>query len=210
MTLIRVGRIAILNGSDYPSYDSNDIIDAYYDDLTQTVVHKLNDVTITSGDPITFLDQSLGLVAIKSQNYGFCDSTNYVTFTQDATQFWYTDFPYFRQRSIKNDPRCSSATVCDIAKGGTPIITPATEGAFDGSIKVSVTSSRTVKFSLTDVDYNSKQLADSYSALSQKYTITFSNLPAGNYTIYAEDSAGCKISIQAVIGVKLVDEYSTR
>ena len=83
-----------------------------------------------------------------------------------------------------NLPPPPPLVVCDILFPGTPTIAQDT-GSGNGSITFTATSSNTINYSLRDFVYGDLTGGVQLSS-------TFSNLTAGNYTLYAIDSKNCK------------------
>lgn len=123
-------------------------------------------------------------------NYSFC-------LTGDLHYFEaQTQWPYFQKRIKTNSPSCSE-TNCDLE-----IITPieitreSSEGAGDGEITVTATSSNSgIEFSLDNETWQSSG--------------TFTGLSAGTYTLYARDDQGCtdQIDFQLKVALGFGEKY---
>lgn len=100
----------------------------------------------------------------------------------------------FTVKDLSNTMPPPPTAVCDIAWSGSPTITQDTGGG-NGSINFSATSSKTIQYALRDFVYG-----DGNGQASGNFT----GLSTGNYTIYAVDSAGCKITYLFYIPYNLV------
>ncbi len=194
MAQTRIANILWKQNSPYGTFVLGDSIDVYWDDSTDNIVVKKNNVVITSGNQIPIVFNYSGKVEgyYKSELYYeilLCDDTNKVVFER------ITSFPYFNGIYLQNHPSCSlSPAVCDLAFTSLPIITNcSTETSSDGSLTVTATSSYQRKYRLNqDFEYNDS---------SGQTSGTFSGLTRGNYLVFSRDENNCLAVIGATVGV---------
>lgn len=181
--------------SPYGGYVQNDIVDVYFDNVSNQYKVYKNDVLTTSGNqiPLAFSYNNQLFTYYKEEVLNqvlICVGTGRLKYYRTAA------FPYLTYELLANHPTCSIGDVCDLRFTDLPTITNASsETANDGSISVNAASvnysSLPIQYSLnTDFVYGSGQTSG-----------TFSNLPKGAYTIYARTSNNCRATIIANVSV---------
>lgn len=173
-------RTIICNDSSPTLYTAGDIIEVFYNDSTEVIEVEVNGSPVTNGEDIYEEYFDTGEFSITNTGYAFCDGAYLQEFPYPDT------FPYaFRASSF--DEACN-ANVCDLTKG-TALVTPATGvSAADGTITVSATSSYTIKYGLSNFDYNTEGQSSG----------SFTVFP-GSYTVYAKDANGCVVTWSVVV-----------
>lgn len=217
MAFNEVGKIVIVDGSVFATYNTGDVITAYYNDALDRVEHYLNELPtdvgasrLTSGDAMYAEYQIQGKITVSTTGYQFCDGNNLIIFIRFGINIpaYYAGFPYFRKGQIEDSPICT-VTACDIRPNGSPTITNSTLGSNDGAAKVSFFSTAAVRFSLSpNQEYAS--MSPPNTALNNIYTYTFNNLFPGDYTVYGATITGCRSQIQMTVDQDYFNNYSTR
>ncbi len=211
MALIQVRDIYWRRNSPYGGYSAGDIVSLYYNNVTETMVVKKNGVVITSGNSIPYSFQSNGQPAsyYKTETGGnilevdivVCSGTTRKQFPRTIVTF-----PYVEIVNLSGNPSCAvSPTVCDLTIGSFPtVVNESSDGASDGSITVTATSSNGA------IEYN---LNADFIYGGGSSTGIFNGLTSGIYRIYARDAANCSDSISVAVnydvsyGVKYFLEY---
>lgn len=198
-----------------PPFVANDIVKVFYDSVTNTFTVTKNGAPLTSGPtlgdpsfirywrnspPETVINYSVspinddGEVDLDRPDVQFCDGTTLVTFEFNRA------YPYATRINNENHSSCAVGTVCDIAFTGPPeLVRPTAGGGNDGSITVTATSSYgPVRYAIENLTY----------AQMTNTTGVFSNLPAGNYDVFAKDTHGCVVMVSTQL-VSL-NNYSVR
>ena len=181
--------------SPYGGYVQNDIVDVYFDNVINRYKVYNNNVDITSGNniPAVFVYSGQSDTYYKEENLQqviVCVGSSRLTYYRQAS------FPYLTYELLTDHPTCAIGDVCDLRFTDLPSITNASsDTAADGSISVTASS---VNYSSLGIQYSLNQ--DFIYGAGQS-SGTFSNLPKGNYTIYARTSNNCRASIIAKVGV---------
>lgn len=175
-----------------------DQIELFWDDSTENIVVKLNDVVETSTFEIGVDGENWRCIHGSSSrtetqiisSYSFCDGSVLNWFNINKT---FPAFPFADRRITTDSPVCDSGggVVCDISFNGAPIISNATNlTSKNGQVVVNATSSNgTVKYGLTNFDYQTQGQTSG----------TFTGLSPGFYTIYAKDVNDCTAQIDFTI-----------
>lgn len=179
------------------SYDEGDSIDVYWNDSTNAIRVNLNGNEVTSGGAIYAyeLSEKYGYYTVSQTGYKFCDGTTLNYFNYQSS------FPYMDRNEQAGSAQCST-NVCDL-KFTYTIALPSTEGAKDGSIGVSVsTSSTPAKIAIGDFDrFNAgtEMVSNSH---------TFTGLGPGIYNIVVYDDNGCRIETDLQVDINYSSSYA--
>lgn len=150
-----------------------------------------NDVEIFSGP---FISTSPDIVSIEILNPKFCKDTFLVNFGG------YVIWPYANYSTIPDSQECAVNPVsCDLIVVANPDVTsPSTEGAADGEITITATSSNAIEYKLnSDFFYGQGQSSG-----------TFTGLTVGNYRIYVRDSKNCAANVY--VELKFIGDYGAK
>jgi hypothetical protein len=209
MAQIIVREIFWRQNSPYGTFVQDDEVTIKYDTSTELVVVENNGIVITSGDsiPLFFTYNARPASYYKTEKDFkplICDGTVRVTLERDISVF-----PYVTITRFSDSPSCAvSPTVCDLTIGSIPtVVNESAQGASDGSITVSATSSNgSIEYKLnSDFVYGAGQSS-----------ATFSGLTSGSYRVYARDAANCSanmvvnVSYDRVYGTLYTLEYDDR
>lgn len=187
------------------NYTAGDVIEVFYDDVSEDVEVELNGSPAVSGGIILLSNFDSGNYSISgvignttigfTSQYSFCDGNDHVLHDYNEA------FPYFTERIIIGAAVCSGVS-CDLFFTGTPIPTDATDATTaDGEIYVIANSSQSgpIRFAFQPLDYDQITGGDG-TANGSSYEFTFTGLLPGMYTIYAVDSANCKGNRSVTVG----------
>lgn len=189
--------------SPYGTYVATNIVSMAYDTSSGSIVVRKNGIVITSGDsiPLIFTYAANPATYYKTEiDYDplICDGDNRIKLLRDISAF-----PYVTKKTYTNNPSCNvSQFVCDLQVNSLPVITNETsEGASDGEIEVTATSSN------DPIEYrlNSDFVYGDGTAQS---TGEFTGLTSGSYRIYIRDSANCSANI--LVNVSFDKTYTTK
>jgi len=139
------------------------------------------------GTPSGGLELGIGILVSSGtfNNYQYCSSSDLVSYTP------INDWPYAQYNLTTDHPSCA-IVVCDLEITSATVTNESTDGAADGEIALTSTSSNgTVKYSLIDdFDYTTEGVSSPITGLS-----------TGNYIVYAKDSSGCVDQVSVFVDV---------
>lgn len=200
MAQIELGNIIIKDT--IGAWSAGDLILCYFNDATQAIEVERNTVSISSGET---------LLLERRKNYGKTYINDEKKWSRTYTYYEYQEngevhtfipsqsFPYFTDK-IEEAPTEETEYENNEITISLTSVSPASDAVTaDGSIVVSSSGGNgTVKYSLEKPDYTYGQTSG-----------TFSNLPAGNYTIYATDDRNYYDDITAFISYS-GDQYAPK
>lgn len=171
-----------------------DVIISYFDDSTKSVIIKRNDIEESSGETLTVV-----LAYNQGRSYPTFDTEwirSYTYYEALISNLEYTFepityYPYFSTKTKELPYESEEEGESNEINIAFVSVTKATSStAKDGEIVVSASGANgTAKFALEKPDYTNGQTSG-----------TFSNLPAGRYTIYAQDNKAYFAYITVRIG----------
>lgn len=184
--------------SPFGTYVANDLIEIFWDDVTEDLVVRVNGGVETSGDDIPqfFTSSGQSETFYKTEQHYFtliCNTTSDKIDTYRVS----SEFPYLTVVPYPDHPSCAaSPVVCDLVFDSLPQVVNATdESTADGEITVLATSSN------GDIEYN---LGSDFAFGDGQATGLFEDLLPGTYTIYARDEINCFAEITVTVGIAYV------
>lgn len=188
------------SGSDL---STNDVIDVYWNDVTEAIDVEKNSVSWggSAGGQIGEIDVNYRVSGISSYDsqyaisvYSFCDTTTLNWFRMARI---FPSYPFMERVETVDSPVCGTAT-CDIHFVGPLQVTNSTDLTSNNGqvIALAESSNGIVKYSLSDFVY----------ATEGQTSGTFTGLSPGEYTIYAKDENDC--TAQLIFTILFQPEYA--